>query len=99
MSMTTRVLMLTALTGAFIGVCVSMVEAQSSTDSNPPPFVVHWGDGLSIESPDGDTKFQVGALVQVDGRFDADDPSQTVPNALLLRRIRPILPPQARSAT
>jgi phosphate-selective porin OprO/OprP len=90
MSMTTRLMMLIALMEAFVCVRVPTVQAQDSADSTPPPFSVRWADGLSIESPDGNTKFQVGGLLQIDGRFDVDDPTSTVANTLVLRRIRPI---------
>ena len=56
-----------------------------------PPFVIRWTNGLSIESPDGDNKLQFGGLIQLDGRFDAGDPTSTVTDTFVLRRVRPIL--------
>ena len=57
------------------------------------------GQGLSagqdkdvgIESANGDYRLQIGALIQMDGRFAVDDPLHLVTDTLLLRRVRPIL--------
>src|SRR5579864_3272988 len=97
MSMTTRLLRMltvTGLTGVSVGAVPPSARAQEAAGSTPPTFVVRLDNGLSVESPDGDTKFQLGGLVQVDGRFDVNDPTSTVTNTFVLRRVRPIF--QAR---
>jgi phosphate-selective porin OprO/OprP len=66
--------------------------ATSQQAAQPSPGVeVHWDNGVSFSSPDGENVLQLGALVQVDGRFDVGDPTSTVIDTFLLRRLRPIL--------
>src|SRR5690242_8157320 len=51
-----------------------------------------WGPkGLSIASADGSNALRLGALVQADGRYFADDGAPSTANTWLLRRVRPIL--------
>jgi phosphate-selective porin OprO/OprP len=52
---------------------------------------VHWDNGVTINAPDRENLVQFGALVQVDGRFDVSDPTSTLIDTFLLRRLRPIL--------
>jgi phosphate-selective porin OprO/OprP len=59
--------------------------AQSSQ-----PLTVSWQDGLVMQSANGDNRFQLGALVQADGRFSIDDPSPIV-DTFLVRKARPII--------
>jgi phosphate-selective porin OprO/OprP len=68
--------------------CAQQAEGVSAP---PPQVVVRWNDGLSIESNDGDNKLQFGGLIQVDGRFDVNDPTATSTDTFVLRRARPIL--------
>jgi phosphate-selective porin OprO/OprP len=80
-----------ALTNVFVGVSIRSVAAQESADSSSsPPVVVRLNNGLSVEAADGNTKFQIGGLIQVDGRFDVSDPTTSVIDTLVLRRVRPI---------
>jgi phosphate-selective porin OprO/OprP len=65
--------------------------ALPSPQAQPPAVEVHWDNGVSFASPDGENLLQLGALVQVDGRFDVSDPSSTLIDTFLLRRLRPIL--------
>src|ERR1700681_4032175 len=85
-----RMLTVTGLTGAVVGAIPLSACAQDAAGSTPPTVVVRLDNGLSVESREGDTKFQVGGLVQVDGRFDVADPTSTVINTFVLRRTRPI---------
>lgn len=62
------------------------VKAQSAP-SDPSGGAV---PGSVIESNDGDNRLQLGALVQFDARFAADDPRPDVDN-FLMRRMRPIV--------
>ena len=63
----------------------------ASPPAPPPAVEVHWDNGVSFSSPDGENLLQLGALVQVDGRFDVSDPTSTLIDTFLLRRLRPIL--------
>jgi phosphate-selective porin OprO/OprP len=54
-------------------------------------IVAKWNNGASVESADGSNVLQIGGLIQADGRFDVSDPTSTVVDTLLLRRVRPIL--------
>jgi phosphate-selective porin OprO and OprP len=65
--------------------------ATPSPQAPPPAVEVHWDNGVSFSSPDGENLLQLGALVQVDGRFDVSDPTSTLIDTFLLRRLRPIL--------
>jgi phosphate-selective porin OprO/OprP len=64
------------------------VAAQTGS---PPPVITRWNNGLDILSPDGDNELQLGALIQVDGRFAPDDPLRQVEDTFLVRRLRPII--------
>lgn len=63
------------------------MRAQAQAPS-VPPFV--------IQSDNGDNRIQIGALLQVDGRFTVDDPNVNVVDTFLARRIR--VPLQGRVA-
>jgi phosphate-selective porin OprO/OprP len=52
--------------------------------------------GLDIGTADGANRFQIGTVIQLDGRFGLDDPQHDVNDELLMRRVRPII--QARAA-
>src|SRR5690348_11754039 len=57
-----------------------------------PTAAAQWGPkGLSIASADGSNVLRLGALVQADGRYFADDGAPSTANTWLLRRVRPIL--------
>jgi phosphate-selective porin OprO/OprP len=92
-----RVLMSSALAGAVIACAAAPARAQqpASGAQAPPPFNVKWNNGLSLESNNGDDKFQVGALLQTDGRFAVDDPAPTS-SAFLIRRARIIVQGRAQ---
>ncbi len=51
---------------------------------------------LDIGTADRANDFQIGTVVQLDGRFGLDDPQHVVNDELLMRRVRPII--QARAA-
>ncbi len=63
------------------------VRAQQAT---PPPVVVKWNNGLDIGTADGANDFQIGTLVELDGRFGLDDPLHEVNDTFVMRRVRPI---------
>lgn len=62
-------------------------------DAQPdkPGLTAKSNNGISIESNGGEDVLQFGGLIQMDGRFDVSDPTTTVVNGFLLRRVRPIL--------
>ena len=63
-------------------------RAQSSGAS---PVTVAWDNGLSVSANNGDDRFQLGGLVQLDGRFAPDDPLQQVQDEFVMRRVRIIM--------
>jgi phosphate-selective porin OprO and OprP len=63
---------------------------QNAQSATAPGVTVKWNNGLDIATTDGTNDFQVGGLLQVDGRFTTDDPLHAVTDTLVLRRIRPI---------
>ncbi len=65
--------------------------ASPSAQAQPPGVEVHWDNGVTINAPDRENLLQFGALVQLDGRFDVSDPTSTLTETFLLRRLRPIL--------
>jgi phosphate-selective porin OprO/OprP len=66
-------------------------RTATSLQAEPPGVEIRWDNGVSITSPDGENMLQFGALVQVDGRVDVKDPTSTLTDTFLLRRVRPIL--------
>ena len=64
------------------------VLAQSAGAS---PVTVTWDNGLSVASGNGDNIFQLGGLVQIDGRFAPDDPLEQVEDEFVMRRVRTIM--------
>jgi phosphate-selective porin OprO/OprP len=71
--------------------------ASQRPPAEPPGVEVRWDNGVSFSSPGGENLLQLGALVQTDGRFDVGNPTSTLIDTFLLRRLRPIL--QGRLAT
>jgi len=57
---------------------------------------VKWNNGLDIGTADGANDFQIGTLVEFDGRFGLDDPLHEVNDTFVMRRVRPIF--QGRAA-
>ena len=73
-------------------IVASVAATASAQQATPAPaFVAKWNNGLSVESTDGDNKLQFGGLIQVDGRVDVNDPTSTVIDTFVPRRVRPIL--------
>jgi phosphate-selective porin OprO/OprP len=64
--------------------------APTEQSAGAPGVTVKWNNGLDVATADGANEFQVGGLVQVDGRFTTDDPLHAVTDTFVLRRIRPI---------
>jgi phosphate-selective porin OprO/OprP len=52
---------------------------------------VTWDNGLSVASDNGANIFQLGGLVQLDGRFAPDDPLGQVEDEFVMRRVRVIM--------
>src|SRR5580765_7169719 len=71
------------------------LNAQAQAPA-PPPVVVRWNNGLEVATPDGANDLQIGTLIELDGRFDLDDPLHEVINTFVMRRVRPIF--QGRAA-
>ena len=74
-------------------VCVASAvtaDAQTATSPAASPLVVKWNNGLDIGTADGANDFQIGTLVELDGRFGLDDPLQQVGDTFVMRRVRPI---------
>jgi phosphate-selective porin OprO/OprP len=51
---------------------------------------VKWNNGLDISTADGANDFQIGTLIELDGRFGLDDPLHEVNDTFVMRRVRPI---------
>jgi phosphate-selective porin OprO and OprP len=67
---------------------VGRALAQSGAAS---PVTVRWDNGLSVASDNGANIFQLGGLVQMDGRFAPDDPLGQVEDEFVMRRVRAIM--------
>jgi phosphate-selective porin OprO/OprP len=65
--------------------------AAPSPQAQPPGVEVHWDNGVTLSSPDGENNLQFGALVEVDGRFDVNNPTSTLIDGFLLRRLRAVV--------
>ena len=79
------------LAALIVASAAATASAQQAAPAAPAPtYSAKWNNGLSLESSDGDNKFQVGTLIQADGRFVTDDPP-AIANTFLLRRARIIL--------
>jgi len=66
-------------------------ETAAEPPASPPSITVTWDKGVDIASVGRENVFQLGTLVQFDGRFNPDDPTSTVADTFLLRRLRPII--------
>jgi phosphate-selective porin OprO/OprP len=82
---------------ALISLAVALAPPAFAQNDPAPPaatdapgVTVKWNNGLDVSTRDGANDFQVGGLVQVDGRFTTDDPLHAVTDTFVLRRIRPI---------
>jgi phosphate-selective porin OprO/OprP len=76
----------------------SAIFTASAAEAQAPasPVVVKWNNGLDIGTADGANDFQIGTLVELDGRFGLDDPLHEVNDTFVMRRVRPIF--QGRAA-
>ena len=69
-----------------------LARAVSAHAQSPPaPLVVKWNNGLDVGTADGANDFQIGTLIELDGRFDLDDPLHQVTDTFVMRRVRPIV--------
>jgi phosphate-selective porin OprO/OprP len=72
--------------------CLAAASARAQDpQSGGSGMTAKLNNGISIESNGGEDVLQFGGLIQMDGRFDVGDPTTTVVNGFLLRRVRPIL--------
>jgi phosphate-selective porin OprO/OprP len=55
------------------------------------PVTIAFDNGLSVAGDHGDNEFQLGGLVQLDGRFAPDDPLHQVEDEFVMRRVRIIV--------
>jgi len=65
--------------------------AVAQTPARPPdqpPVTAGWNDGFFLQTPNGDNRLQIGAVLQVDGRFALDDPLP-ITNTFVMRKARP----------
>ena len=75
---------------AAISFLVTTALCARAQPPSPTP-VVKWNNGLDVATPDGADDFQLGALIELDGRFGLDDPLHEVNDTFVMRRVRPIL--------
>src|SRR5438874_2082808 len=80
---------------AFVVLAATAARAQAPPPS-APPLIVKWNNGLDIGTADGNSDFQIGTLIELDGRFGLDDPLHEVNDTFVMRRVRPIF--QGRAA-
>src|ERR1051326_9017742 len=73
-----------------VAMMVGSSAAALAQQSGAQPLTATWQDGFVLQSTDGAYRLQLGALVQVDGRFSLDDPPQIV-NTFTMRKARPII--------
>src|SRR3984893_10008327 len=78
-----------AVVTASVVMASAWTASRASAQSGTP--TVRWNNGLTVDFDGGDNEFQLGALVQVDGRFTIDDPLRAVTDTFVLRRVRPIV--------
>lgn len=74
--------------GAYLipaAVCAALLSHAPGAAAQSAP------DGFAIASADGSNVLRLGALVQTDGRYFADDATPSNANTWLMRRVRPIL--------
>jgi phosphate-selective porin OprO/OprP len=70
----------------------STAEAAKPQEEQPKAPTVSVGEnGFVIQSATGGYRLQIGALLQVDGRFDVDDEDREVVDTFAIRRARPYL--------
>jgi phosphate-selective porin OprO/OprP len=81
-----------ALTAGTFALSPSIAAAQAAAPAPPAPAalpIAGWQNGFFLQSPNGDTRIQIGLLGQFDGRFSIDDPTPVV-NTFTLRKARAI---------
>src|SRR5688572_19157778 len=74
----------------FVIVGSSMALQATSLRAQEPAPVAGFQDGFFLQSANGDNRLQLGAVVQVDGRFSLHD-TLGATNTLTIRRARPVL--------
>jgi phosphate-selective porin OprO/OprP len=79
-----------------LSISASLRAQPAAPPSSPSPPVVKWNNGLDISTADGNSTFQLGTLIELDGRFGLDDPLDLVNDTFVMRRVRPII--QGRAA-
>ena len=64
------------------------VAQTAARPPDQPPVTAGWNDGFFLQTPNGDNRLQIGAVLQVDGRFALDDPLP-ITNTFVMRKARP----------
>src|SRR5579864_8242547 len=90
MFVTNRFMTAAVAVGLMFALLPSPARAQDA-QADEPGLTTKLNNGTSIEGNGGEDVLQFGALIQTDGRFDISDPTTTVVDGFLLRRVRPIL--------
>ena len=75
---------------------VTMLATPSLALAQAGPVSVKFNNGLDVVTADNANEFQIGTLVELDGRFGFDDPLDQVNDTFVMRRVRPIF--QGRAA-
>jgi phosphate-selective porin OprO/OprP len=75
---------------------LSASTAGFAQTASTPPVTVKFNNGLDIVTADNANEFQIGTLIELDGRFGLDDPLHEVNDTFVMRRVRPIF--QGRAA-
>jgi phosphate-selective porin OprO/OprP len=75
---------------------VVLLSVPSLLFAQQSPVSVKWNNGVDISTSDGANDFQIGTLIELDGRFGLDDPQHEVNDTFVMRRVRPIF--QGRGA-
>ncbi len=81
---------------AVLGLVMLVASRLHAQPSDASPVSVTFNNGLIVGTTDGVHQFQLGTLVELDGRFGLDDPLDQVNDTFVMRRVRPIF--QGRTA-
>ena len=77
--------MLTRLAGTILA--ASIAGSTPAAAQQAPLPAAGWNDGFFLQTPDGENRLQIGAVVQTDGRFSVDDPLP-ITNTFTMRKVR-----------
>src|SRR4051794_20723550 len=77
------------IAAAFVFLFATAMRAGAQAAA-APPVSIKWNNGVDISTADGANDFQIGTLIELDGRFGLDDPLHEVNDTFVMRRVRPI---------